>query len=144
MSKFDKKIPKGSVPNWRLQICNRYAIRWFKCKLKPPKKALASKQSVNAALASLHARPLGDSMPSPAEILHGRSITAGKIAHMDINSIRETLIDRQAKYQEQHNNTRAAHKQGELQVGEQCYFTGHDNKWQNFLTPQPSPMSPSP
>ena len=37
MSKFDKKSSKGSVPNWRLQICNRYAIRWFKCKLKPPK-----------------------------------------------------------------------------------------------------------
>ena len=37
MSKFDKKSPKGSVPNWRLQICNHYAIRWFKCKLKPPK-----------------------------------------------------------------------------------------------------------
>ena len=37
MSKFDKKSPKGSVPNWRLQICNRYDNRWFKCKLKPPK-----------------------------------------------------------------------------------------------------------
>ena len=36
MSKFDKEIPKGSVPNGRLQIANRYGIRWFKCKLKPP------------------------------------------------------------------------------------------------------------
>ena len=38
MSKFDQKIPIGSVPNGRSQIANRCAIRWFKCKLKPPKK----------------------------------------------------------------------------------------------------------
>ena len=32
-----EKNQKGSVPNCRLQIANRYSIRWFKCKLKPPK-----------------------------------------------------------------------------------------------------------
>ena len=36
-TKFDKKIPMGSVPNCRKEIANRYGIRWFKCKLKPPK-----------------------------------------------------------------------------------------------------------
>ena len=38
MSKFEPKRPKGSVPNGQSQFANRYAIRWFKCKLKPPKK----------------------------------------------------------------------------------------------------------
>ena len=33
MSKFDKIIPKGSVPNCQLQIANRYDNRWFKCKV---------------------------------------------------------------------------------------------------------------
>ena len=28
----------GSVPNCRYEIANSYAIRWFKYKLKPPKK----------------------------------------------------------------------------------------------------------
>ena len=28
----------GSVPNCRREIAVRYPIRWFKCKLKPPKK----------------------------------------------------------------------------------------------------------
>ena len=28
----------GSVPNCRKEIADRYPIRWFKCKLKPPKK----------------------------------------------------------------------------------------------------------
>ena len=38
MSKFDPKSPKGSVPNGQSKFLMRYAIRWFKCKLKPPKK----------------------------------------------------------------------------------------------------------
>ena len=37
MSKFDPKSPKGSVPNVQLKFLTRDAIRWFKCKLKPPK-----------------------------------------------------------------------------------------------------------
>ena len=28
----------GSVPNCRKEIPDRHDIRWFKCKLKPPKK----------------------------------------------------------------------------------------------------------
>ena len=36
-TKFDKKMSMGSVPNCRKEIANRYGIRWFKCKLKPPK-----------------------------------------------------------------------------------------------------------
>ena len=37
-TKFDKKMSMGSVPNCRKEIANCYGIRWFKCKLKPPKK----------------------------------------------------------------------------------------------------------
>ena len=37
-TKFDKKMSMGSVPNCRKEITMRYSIRWFKCKLKPPKK----------------------------------------------------------------------------------------------------------
>ena len=44
VSKFDKKIPKGNVPNWRLQICNRYGNRWSKCQLKPPKSEMCPPQ----------------------------------------------------------------------------------------------------
>ena len=34
-----QKMSMGSVPNCRKEIANRYGIRWFKCKLKPPKKS---------------------------------------------------------------------------------------------------------
>ena len=37
MSKFEPKSPKGSVPNGQSYFAVRDAIRWFKCKLKPPK-----------------------------------------------------------------------------------------------------------
>ena len=40
-TKFDKKMSMGSVPNCRKEIANRYGIRWFKCKLKPPKKEIS-------------------------------------------------------------------------------------------------------
>ena len=36
-SKFEKRIPMGSVPNERKEILMHDPIRWFKCKLKPPK-----------------------------------------------------------------------------------------------------------
>ena len=39
-TKFDKKMSMGSVPNCRKEIAHRYGIRWFKCKLKPPKKTI--------------------------------------------------------------------------------------------------------
>ena len=32
-----KKFQWESVPNCRKEIADRYPIRWFKCKLKPPK-----------------------------------------------------------------------------------------------------------
>ena len=35
-----QKIPMGSVPNCRWQIPRCDAIRWFKCKLKPPKNSV--------------------------------------------------------------------------------------------------------
>ena len=36
-TKFDKKMSMGSVPNWPKEIADHDPIRWFKCKLKPPK-----------------------------------------------------------------------------------------------------------
>ena len=37
-TKFDKEMSMGSVPNCRKEIADHNPIRWFKCKLKPPKK----------------------------------------------------------------------------------------------------------
>ena len=34
----------GSVPNSQWEISTRYGIRWFKCKLKPPKNYIVEKR----------------------------------------------------------------------------------------------------
>ena len=39
-SKFDKRIPMGSVPNCQKEIAMHDPIKWFKCKLKPPKNCI--------------------------------------------------------------------------------------------------------
>ena len=44
MSKFDRMIPMGSVPNYQKEILNQYAIRYFKCKLEPVKKGFTGRQ----------------------------------------------------------------------------------------------------
>ena len=52
-SKFDKKNLMGSVPNCRKEIAN--GIRWFQCKLKPPKKT----RKENPFLCAVHIFLLG-------------------------------------------------------------------------------------
>ena len=36
----------GSVPNCQKEIADRYPIRWFKCKLKPPKNEATSNKAL--------------------------------------------------------------------------------------------------
>ena len=51
MSKFDPKSPKESVPNGQSKFLMRYAIRWFKFTLKPPKNPTWSfKSTLNVSL----------------------------------------------------------------------------------------------
>ena len=38
----------GSVPNCQKEIAARHAIRWFKCKLKPPKNDVSIDKSASA------------------------------------------------------------------------------------------------
>ena len=39
----------GSVPNCQKEIPARHAIRWFKCKLKPPKNQDKARQAMTQA-----------------------------------------------------------------------------------------------
>ena len=53
-------------------------------------KATASGRSFQEALTGLRAQPLGDGLPSPAEILHGRSLTTRKATPVDIKAVRDS------------------------------------------------------
>ena len=43
----------GSVPNCQKEIVDRYPIRWFKCKLKPPKNDAERSETKNFFLSKI-------------------------------------------------------------------------------------------
>ena len=61
-------------------------------------KAISTGRSFEEALTGLRAQPLGDGLPSPAEILLGRSLVTRKAAPLDVVAVCQSLIALQAKY----------------------------------------------
>ena len=50
-------------------------------------KATSLGRSLQEALTGLRAQPLGDGLPSPAEILHGRSLVTRKASPIDLTAV---------------------------------------------------------
>ena len=69
-------------------------------------KATNSGRSHQEALTGLTAQPLGDGLPSPTEILHGRSLVTRKASSVDLKSVCQSLIALQAKYTKSHGTAR--------------------------------------
>ena len=69
-------------------------------------KANSSRRSHQEALTSLRAQPLGDGLPSPSEILHGRGLVKRKASQVDLTAVRQSLIALQAKYTKSHDKAR--------------------------------------
>ena len=92
-------------------------------------KATATGRSFQEALTGLRAQPLGDGLPSPAEILHGRSLTTRKATPVDMNAVRDSLIALQAKYIKGHDKARRARAQRQLVTGEEVYYLANNDNW---------------
>ena len=73
--------------------------------------ATSTVRSFQEALAGLRAQPLGDGLPSPAEILHGRSLITRKATPVDLVAVCQSLIALQAKYTKNYGKTRQAKTQ---------------------------------
>ena len=89
----------------------------------------ATGRSFQEALTSLRAQLLGDGLPSPAEILHGRSLTTRKATPVDIEAVRDSLIALQAKYIKGHDKACQARAQRQLVTGEEVYYLSSNNNW---------------
>ena len=87
-------------------------------------------RSFQEALTSLRAQPLGDGFPSPAEILHERSLVTRKVTPVDVVAVCQSLIALQAKYSKSHDKTRRVKDQRALVIGEEVYFLSGKNEWQ--------------
>ena len=93
-------------------------------------KANSSGRSHQEALTGLRAQPLGDGLPSPSEILHGRSLVTRKASPVDLTVVRQSLIALQAKYTKSHDKAKRAKTQRALVIGEEVYFLSGKNEWQ--------------
>ena len=93
-------------------------------------KANSSGRSHQEALTSLKAQPLGDGLPSPSEILHGRSLVTRKASPVDLTAVRQSLIALQAKYTKSHDKAKQTKTQQTLVIGGEVYFLSGKNEWQ--------------
>ena len=93
-------------------------------------KATSTRRGFQEALTSLRAQPLGDGLPSPAEILHGRSLVTRKANPVDLVAVHQSLIALQAKYTKNYNRARWAKTQQSLVIGEEVYFLSAKDEWQ--------------
>ena len=85
-------------------------------------KAIGTGRSFQETLTSLRAQSLGDGLPSPAEILHGRSLVTRKATPVDVVAVHQSLIALQAKYTKSYDKARQAKDQQALLIGEEVYF----------------------
>ena len=96
-------------------------------------KATATGRNFQEALTGLRAQPLGDGLPSPAEILHGRSLTTRKASPVDIKALHDTLIALQVKYTMNHDKAHRSKPQRQLIPGEEVYYLGSNDQWLSGL-----------
>ena len=93
-------------------------------------KANSSGRSHQEALTGLRAQPLGEGLPSPSEILHGRSLVTRKASPVDLTAVRQSLIALQAKYTKSHDKAKRTKTQQALVIGEEVYYLSGKNEWQ--------------
>ena len=88
----------------------------------------AGTQSFQEVLSELRATKIGNDLPSPAEILHGRSLITGKPVTVDHAKVQAVLIGRQIKDSQQYKSHRVK-SQRALVLRERCWGTGTNNEW---------------
>ena len=84
-------------------------------------KAIRMGRSFQEALTSLRAQPLGDGLPSPAEILHGRSLVTRKAGPVGVAAVRQSPIALQTKYTKSHDKVRLGKDQQALMIGKEVF-----------------------
>ena len=102
--------------------------RWWKGSWM--EKAANTGRGFQEVLTGLRVQPLRDGLPSPAEILHGRSLITRRATPVNIAFICESLIVLQAKYIKNHDKARWARSRWALVIGEKIYYLTSNDKWQ--------------
>ena len=86
-------------------------------------------RSFQEVLSELRSTKIRNDLPSPAEILHGRSLITGEPVTVDHAKVKAVLIGRQIKDSQQYNKSHRVKSQRALVLGERCWGTGTNNEW---------------
>ena len=89
----------------------------------------AGTRSFQEVLSELRATKIGNNLPSPAEILHGRSLITGEPVTVDHAKVKAVFIGRQIKDSQQYNKSHRIKSQRTLVLGERYWGTGTNNEW---------------
>ena len=89
----------------------------------------AGTRSFQEVLSELRSTKIGKDLPSPAKILHGRSLTTGAPVTVDHASVKAALVNRQIKDSQHYNKSHRVKTQRALVLGERCWATGTNNEW---------------
>ena len=107
---------------------------FIECQIRTVKNLLykavdAGTRSFQEVLSELRSTKIRNSLPSPAEILHGRSLITGAPVTVDHASVKAVLVDRQIKDSQHYNKSHRVKTQRALVLGERCWGTGTNNIW---------------
>ena len=89
----------------------------------------AGTRSFQEVLSELRATKIGNDLPSPAEILHGRSLITDEPVTVDHAKVKAVLIGRQIKDSQQYTKSHRVKSQRALVLGERCWGTDTNNEW---------------
>ena len=89
----------------------------------------AGTQSFQEVLSELRATKIGNDLPSPAEILNGRSLITGKPVTVYHAKVKAVLVGWQIKDSQQYNKSHRVKSQRALVLGERCWGSGTNNEW---------------
>ena len=92
-------------------------------------KSESETRSFQEVLGELRSTRIGDGLPSPAEILHGRSLITKETTAVDFKKVREILVKRQAGQTKAHDKSHRAKAHRKLVMGERCVVLGKKNQW---------------
>ena len=85
--------------------------------------------SFQNVLAELRSTKIGNGLPSPAEILHGRSFITGEPVTVDHDVVKAVLEERQIKESKHYSKSHRVKTQRDLVFGERCWGTGTNYIW---------------
>ena len=105
---------------------------FIKCHIQTVKNLLyktmeAGTLSCQKVLSELGSTKIGNDLPFPAEILHGRSLITGEPVTVDHAKVKAVLVGRQIKDSQQYNKSHRVKSQRALVLGKRCWGTGTNN-----------------